>query len=183
VGQTSEFAARLVEPLQRALAWAEEQSQVILRSGKPLDGQGLKVARAVGVMHPERIRLWIVPQIPAPEDPELRRLALEQNLIGPGTRGLTLAYGIIIRDGELDAGLLSHECRHVSQVEQASSLLAFLTAYLKQIAEFTYDDAPYERDARAMSLPLGPRTDRIDARTLQMTAERFEWLSWSREPK
>jgi hypothetical protein len=36
-------------------------------------------------------------------------------LIGPGTRGLSLGYGILIRQGEIDLGLLSHECRHVPQ--------------------------------------------------------------------
>ena len=49
-------------------------------------------------------------------------------LIGPGTRGLSLGYGILIRQGEIDLGLLSHECRHVPQVEAAGSLEAFLVA-------------------------------------------------------
>jgi hypothetical protein len=39
----------------------------------------------------------------------------------------------------------------VHQVE-AGSLEAFLLAYLKQIADVGYDDAPYEVDARAHEL-------------------------------
>ncbi len=118
--------------------------------------RGFAVARAVGVKHAERIRVWTVVHILAPEDPELRRLALEQNLIGPGTRGLTLGYGILIRQGEFDLGLLAHECRHVQQVEAAGSLEGFLLAYLKQIADVGYEDAPYEVDARAHELYVEP---------------------------
>jgi hypothetical protein len=156
VTASSELAARLPELLPRASAWAAQQSQFILQSGAPLDVRGLAVARAVGVNHPERIRIWIVLDVLAPSDPELRRLALEQNLIGPGTRGLTLGYGIFIRQGAFDLALLSHECRHVHQVEAVGSLEAFLPAYLKQIAEFGYDHAPYELDARAHELDAWP---------------------------
>jgi hypothetical protein len=150
------MAARLPELLPRAIAWAGQQSQHILQSGAPLDVWGLAVARAVSVCNPERIRIWTVMDIPAPTDPELRRLALEQNLIGPGTRGLTLRYGIFIRDGEFGVTLLSHECRHVHQMEVVGSLEAFLPAYLIQIAEFGYDHAPYELDAHAHEIDAWP---------------------------
>jgi len=152
----SEFAAILPDLLPLVLAWAEETSRIMLRRGLPLDARGIKLARAVGVAHPERIRILTVPHVPPPEDPELRQLALEQNLIGPRTRGLTLGYGIFIVEGQMDSGLLSHECRHVHQVEVAGSLDVFLPKYLTQIAEFTYDHAPYELDARAHELPFWP---------------------------
>lgn len=149
---TGDFAARLSELLPRAVEWAEKQSLAILHEGKPLDGRGLLLARATGVVHPQRIRIWTVPHIPAPEDPDLRQLALAQNLIGPNTRGLTLGYGIFILEGHIDPRLLSHECRHVHQVEAAGGLAAFLPIYLKQIADDGYDAAPYELDARAYEL-------------------------------
>jgi hypothetical protein len=67
-----------------------------------------------------------------------------------------LGYGIFIVDGQLDPGLLSHECRHVHQVEAAGGLTAFLPLYLKQIADFTYHNAPYELDAQAHELAAWP---------------------------
>lgn len=155
---SSELAARLPEVLPRATAWAAQQSRFIPQSGAPLDVRGLAVARAVGVSHPEVIRFWTVLDIPAPIDPELRRLALEHNLFGPGTGGLTLGYGIFIRQAECDVALLSHECRHVQQVEVVGSLQAFLSVYLKQIAAFGYDRAPYELDAGADELDAWPAT-------------------------
>jgi hypothetical protein len=153
----SHFAARLPDLLPLVLAWAQETSRIILRRGLPLDSRGIKLARAVGVERPERIRILTVAHVPPPDDPELRQLALEQNLIGPQTRGLTLGYGIFIVEGQLDPVLLSHECRHVHQVESAGGLDVFLPKYLAQIADFTYDKAPHELDARAHELPSWPK--------------------------
>lgn len=140
---------QLPKLLPRILAWANTQAAHIVREGDPLNAASLTLAIRVGVVHPERIRILTVPTVPAPEDPELRQLALEQNLIGPHTAGLTLGYGIFIVEGCLTPRLLAHECRHVYQYEVAGSIEAFLPRYLQQIAEFTYDRAPYELDARA----------------------------------
>jgi hypothetical protein len=140
------------------IAWANRESERILQTGQNLTPPGIAVARAVGVAHPERIRILEVPAIPAPEDLDLQQVAQEQNLIGPKTAGLTLGYGIFIVQGQLDVRLLSHECRHVHQVEAAGGLEAFLPLYLKQIAEFTYDHAPYELDAKQHELCVVPAT-------------------------
>jgi hypothetical protein len=135
--------------LPRILAWANAQAEHILRQGTPLTAAGLTLASRVGVAQPDRIRILTVPTVPAPDDPELQQMALEQNLIGPNTAGLTLGYGIFIVDGCLTSRLLAHECRHVYQYEVAGSIEAFLPLYLQQIAEFTYERGPYEVDARA----------------------------------
>jgi len=87
--------------------------------------------------------------VPAPEDPELRQIAIEQNLIGSQTAGLTLGCGIFIVQGCLTPRLLAHECRHVYQYEVAGSIEAFLPLYLQQIAAVRYERASYEVDARA----------------------------------
>jgi hypothetical protein len=150
------LAARLPALLPRVIAWALRESQRILESGQALTAQGIVVARAVGVANPERIRILEVPTIPAPADPDLKQVAEEQNLIGPNTAGLSLGYGIFIVQGQLDVRLLSHECRHVHQVEVAGGLEAFLPLYPKQIVEFTYANAPYEIDARAHEMNATP---------------------------
>jgi hypothetical protein len=142
--------------LPRAIAWATTQSQQIHRSGQSLNEQGIKIARAVGVAYPERIRVLVVPAIPSPDDPELKQLARDENLIGQNTGGLTLGYGIFIVQGLLDVRLLSHECRHVHQVEAAGGLECFLALYLQQIADVGYDHAPYELDALRHELTTLP---------------------------
>jgi hypothetical protein len=150
------LAERLPALMPRVVARAMRESERILQTGQILASPGIAVARAVGVANPERIRVLEVPAIPAPEDPDLQEVAQEQNLIGPHTAGLTLGYGIFIVQGQLDVRLLSHECRHVHQIEAVGGLETFLPLYLMQIVKFTYDNAPYELDARQHELNTLP---------------------------
>jgi hypothetical protein len=64
--------------------------------------------------------------------------------------GLTLGYAVFICTGyNTNLRLLRHEFRHVHQYERAGSIAAFLPAYLGQIVQFGYHNAPLEQDARA----------------------------------
>lgn len=134
--------------LPRAIGWVKEQSEHILGAGSPLNDTGLSIARAVGVASPEHIRVCVVSELPLPNDPELRNVALDTGLLGPGMVGVTFGYGIYLCDGHISNRLISHECRHVYQYEVAGSIEAFLPIYLQQIATVGYDDAPFEIDAR-----------------------------------
>jgi hypothetical protein len=68
---------------------------------------------------------------------------------------MTLGYGIFVEAEHASIRLLSHECRHVYQYEQAGSIDAFLTEYLTQIATVGYADAPLEADARRAAAAWG----------------------------
>lgn len=138
--------------LPRAIDWANVRSNEILADGEPLTESGLKLATAVGVTDASRIRIREVCSLPLPEDAELRTVALETGLLGPGMIGLTLGYGIYVCKGHVDNRLISHECRHVYQYETAGSIEDFLPVYLEQIAECGYYDAPFEIDAREHEL-------------------------------
>jgi hypothetical protein len=146
-----DLASALPSLLPKAIAWAEARSAEILKHGVTLNEQGLATARRVGVAHPEWVRVWVVPSIPEPEDPQLRCAASQTGLLGPNTAGLTLGHGVyIVR--QCTPRLLAHECRHVHQYEQAGSIATFLPVYLQQIAQVGYERAPYEVDARAWEL-------------------------------
>jgi hypothetical protein len=121
----------------------------IQAGGISLAGKGLEIARSVGVLRPEQIRIAFVESLPLPEDEMLRETALETGLLGPGMVGLTLGYSLLICQGHDSLRLLSHEFRHVYQYEQAGSIAAFLPGYLQQIAMLGYSNAPFEIDARA----------------------------------
>lgn len=146
---TFDLAAALPRLAPKAIAWAQARASEILVTGEPLTTQGLAIARDVGVAHPEQIRVVSTARLPLPTDPELRRAAKRAGLLGPSVIGLTLGHGIYLRRGHESPRLLSHECRHVQQYEQAGSIAAFLLRYLEQIARFGYANAPYEIDARA----------------------------------
>jgi len=135
--------------MPKAIAWAEERAAEILASGVPLEKAGVSLAQRVGVAKPELIRVLTVDRLPQPADPELNAAATATGLLSPGMVGLTLGHGIYVCHGQITTRLLSHECRHVFQYEQAGSIAAFLTTYLRQIVDFGYRDAPFEVDARS----------------------------------
>lgn len=136
--------------LPRAIAWAEEEARRGLLHGQALDAGGIDLARRVGVRHPEQIRVIAVDAFPLPADPELRQAGIQTGLLAADGLGLTLGHAVFLRRGhETQARLLRHEFRHVQQCERFGSLAAFLAAYLQQIVQVGYAQAPLELDARA----------------------------------
>ena len=146
---TLDLRSALPALLPRAIAWAEERAAEIASTGFPLGQSGLSLARRVGVIRPELIRISMVDRLPLPSDPDLQAAALATGLLGHGMVGLTLNYGIYLCHGHDTARLLSHEFRHVYQYEQLGSIAEYLPVYLKQIVDFGYMKAPFEIDARA----------------------------------
>lgn len=117
-----DLAAVLPLIIPKAIAWAEQRATEIATFGTALTEQGLVLAR---------------------------QAAVQTGLLGPNMIGLTLGHSIYICHGHDSPRLLSHECRHVQQYEEAGSIAAYLPMYLQQIAQFGYSNAPYEIDARA----------------------------------
>ncbi|HWA37242.1 MAG TPA: hypothetical protein VG873_05200 [Burkholderiales bacterium] len=146
----------LLRLLPGAIAWAEARQKVALHDGERLTGDEERIARAVGVTRPELVRIEMVgDRLPMPDDPVLKAAAVEAGLLGPGMVGLTLGHAIFICRGHRTARLVAHELRHVYQYEQYGSIAAFLPAYLAQVLEVGYEDAPLEQDARAFERATG----------------------------
>jgi hypothetical protein len=152
LGMPMTFDLRSALPvlIPKAIAWAESQSEIAVRTERPLDERFISIAKSVGVVNPEHIRILDVPRLPMPDDPQLKQAAVATGLLGPGMVGLTLGYSVLVCPGYgQDVRLLSHEFRHVCQYEQAGSIAAFLPVYLQQIVTVGYHNAPFEMDARA----------------------------------
>jgi hypothetical protein len=136
--------------LPGAIAWAEARAKRAAEVGNPLTVDEQNIARAVGVTRPDLVRIEIVgDRLPMPDDPVLQAAALQAGLLGPGMVGLTLGHSIFICRGHKTRRLVSHELRHVYQYEQHGSIAAFLPLYLAQVLEVGYQNAAFERDARA----------------------------------
>jgi hypothetical protein len=133
----------------KAIAWAHEQSRLILQSGVPLTEKQTALAMQMGVAKPELVRIQFVSELPMPEDPLLRQITDTTGVIGPHMAGLTLGYGIYVVEKHADVRLISHELRHVQQYESLGGIEAFMPVYLAQIASVGYYDAPLEQEARA----------------------------------
>lgn len=121
----------LPQLLPRAISWAETVAAEVATNGTPLSDDGLSVASSVEVSHPSRVRILMVDRFPKPSDPELQTAASQAGLLGPMTTGLTLGYSVLIRNGHMSRRLLSHECRHVYQFEQAGSIVGVSTIVLQ----------------------------------------------------
>lgn len=145
---TYDLAAVLPQLLPQAIEWAELCSAEILSRGKPLTAAGIKVARSVGVLEPEKIRVELVENLPLPDDQMLRDVALQAGLLGPDMNGVTFGYGIYACTAHVTNRLLAHECRHVFQYEDAGSIAAFIPVYLQEIVQYGYFESPVEADAR-----------------------------------
>jgi len=135
--------------IPKAIAWAHEQSRLILQSGAPLTEKQTALAMQMGVAKPELVRIQFVSELPMPEDPLLRQITDTTGVIGPHMAGLTLGYGIYVVEKHADVRLISHELRHVQQYESLGGIEAFMPVYLAQIASVGYYDAPLEQEARA----------------------------------
>lgn len=130
------------------LLWGVVLWSTIPFRGRALESWEAAIARQVGVIDTARIRLIGVRELPFPILPGLRQLAERHGLSQHGGRGLTLGHGIFIKEGCYSIRLLSHECRHVYQYEQADSMAKLLTRYLEEVLVHGYWNAPLEVDAR-----------------------------------
>lgn len=138
----------------RVIQWAEVQSGQALRAGVALGAEQVKLARRVGVKHPERVRLVVVEEIPLPDEPALKAASAQVGLSQSWAAGLTLGYAVLVRRGyENDARLLSHELRHVAQYEAHGGIEGFLVRHLEHLVRYGYEGSPFERDARAHEAP------------------------------
>jgi hypothetical protein len=139
--------------LPLAAEWAQKQEQLILREGAPLSPKEIADARAVGVREPERVRVLLVDEIPAPPDALLKAATAEFFPEAPS--GLTLDHGIFIRrDCRTDRHLVVHELVHTSQYERLGGIAPFLRDYLTECASFGYRNAPLEREAEEIAAQI-----------------------------
>lgn len=133
-----------------AVWWVRRRQSDILQRGLALTPQQLALARAVGVQHAERVRVMTATPIPLPLPPMARRVAHQVGWISPHIAGMTLGYGIVVRnDCWGDASLLAHELAHVAQYERLGGISGFLRHYLRECVWPGYPSGPLELEARA----------------------------------
>ena len=135
--------------MPKAIEWAQEEESHASVTGRALTTDEITLARKVGVVNAELIRIQSCDRLPMPQDSSLQAAAVQTGLLGPGMIGLTLGYSVFICRGHETRRLLAHEFRHVCQYEQNGSISGFLPIYLQQIVTVGYRDAPLEIDARA----------------------------------
>lgn len=139
---------QFLQLIPKAAVWVQQREQEILNVGTPLSESQLQDALQIPVMHPDKVRLLRVNQIPLPDDPELKFAAQAIQLITPNTWGLSLRYGILIRSDRWgNRETLIHELVHTSQYERLGGHQQFLNQYLTECIYHGYPAAPLEQEA------------------------------------
>lgn len=134
-----------------AVLWVRRRQAAILCSGTALTPQAIKLARDLGVLSPENVRVVSAVEVPLPLPRFARRVALGTGWILPHIAGMTLGYGIVLRkDCCGDANLLAHELMHVRQYERLGGVYGFLRQYLRECVWPGYPLGALEVEARAV---------------------------------
>ena len=144
-------ADTLLSPLVWWVArWARRRETAILRAGWPLAPDQLALARAVGVAAPKRVRVQPAASVPMPLPRLVRRAAELLGCLSPHIAGMTLGYGIVLRQDVCgDLVLLAHELAHVAQYERLGRFRGFLRQYVRECLWPGYPRGPLEIEARA----------------------------------
>ena len=131
-----------------ACAWARRQESIIFRTGVPLPPAEIITAKRLGILHPERVRLRAVSQVP-PLNWLLRWLGQKLGVVSGQTIGMALRYGIFIREEHWgDRRLLAHELAHVAQYERLGGFHGFLKQYLQECINPGYPLGDLEHEAK-----------------------------------
>ena len=139
-------AVILVLPL--SCAWARRQESIILRTGVALSSGQIDTAKRLGILYPERVRLRAVQKVP-PINWLFRRVGERSGLVSRQTIGMTLRYGIFIREDNWgDRRLVVHELAHVVQYERMGGFRRFLWQYLQECINPGYPFGALEQEAK-----------------------------------
>lgn len=135
-----------------AAIWVLQSERRAILSGRPLTCDEKIDAFLLGVAHPERVRVLDQCTIGEPGGQLLMPLARKAGF--PKAAAITVRYGILIEDfpnpPAQRRGLIAHELAHVAQFERMG-LIGMLTAYIRQVCEVGYFEAPLEIEACALA--------------------------------
>ena len=172
-------ATQAQQLLPATLALLQSVQLTTLARGRALTPDEMRVARRLGVMQPERVRVLVTPVLPSWMAPDLMaNVVMANGTIAPqvadhamrpdadhaaperhyGIAGLTAGHGILlgIRHAR-NPRVLAHELAHVAQYERLG-MRAFALRYLTELLSVGYFRAPLELEAdaamrRVLALP------------------------------
>jgi hypothetical protein len=134
----------------------------VLIEGRPLTSTELDVARDANVQHPERVRILVLPRIPAPESLFLRYKLKEMGHLQliDVARGTAKGYGIILtKSGIRRLSVIAHELVHVRQYERLGGIAALMRHHVPDLLANGYHHSALESEAyrRAAEITAGRR--------------------------
>lgn len=133
-----------------AVAYIEDAERETKRHGRPLTADETRIARAVGVVHPEQVRVLVHDDFIEPRDPAFVALARKLGIDDDADyAGRAAGYGIEIKPQVAHSRrVFAHELTHVAQYERLGTA-GLIRQYMTQLLMVGYARAPLEAEARA----------------------------------
>ncbi|WP_337881597.1 hypothetical protein [Rheinheimera sp.] len=132
------------------IEWAAATETAGVAAGQALTEQQLQLARDIGILQPERVRLVYVDEVPFPYHNLLLKTVGEAlGFIGEGiiNNAQVFGYSIYVRkDYSLTKPRLAHELVHVLQIER-SDLTTVVSQHFADLATYGYENSPLELEA------------------------------------
>ena len=141
------IVAKVENILPRALEWYDRVEAELLPQGRRLSEAEMAVARQLGVIRPERVRIVVLENFPMPEDRELRAEAQRYGLGSVSEGARAIGYVIMLKPRFMKSStVIAHELVHVGQHERLGRAV-FLRRYITEMEMMGYSRSPLELEA------------------------------------
>lgn len=143
----SDIAAKVENLLPRVLEWYTRVETELLPQGRLLSETEMKIARQLGVIRPESVRIIVLEIFPMPEDRVLRAEAERYGLGSAAEGARAIGYVIMLKPRYAKSSMIiAHELVHVSQHDRLGRA-AFLRRYITEMEMLGYSRSPLEIEA------------------------------------
>jgi hypothetical protein len=144
-----EVAADIEALMPGAVAYIEDTEREIRRRGRPLKADELRLARRLGVAHPEKVRVLVTDVFIEPRDKAFLALARRLGVADDAEEaGRAAGHGLQIKPQFAGSRrLMAHELTHVVQFERLG-MTGMLRQNFVELMLVGYARAPIEAEAR-----------------------------------
>lgn len=136
------LAPKVENLLPRVLEWYTRVETELLPQGRLLSETEMKIARQLGVIRPERVRIIVLETFPMPEDRVLRAETKRYGLGSAAEGARAIGYVIMLKPRYAKSSMIiAHEPVHVSQHDRLGRA-AFLRRYITEMEMLGYFRSP-----------------------------------------
>ena len=136
--------------LPEVVHWIEEMENFIQSNGRFLNNEELTIAKEIGILNYDIIKVWESNKPPKPKSTMLQFLGDEIGFFSSNTNGISFRYGIFIHSScSNKISVLEHELVHTLQYERFRSVEKFILFYLDDVLTNGYENSLLEKEANS----------------------------------
>lgn len=136
--------------IPEVIHWIEEMENFIQSNGRFLNEEELTIAKEIGILNYDIIKVWESNKPPKPKRTMLQFLGKEIGFFSSNTNGISFRYGIFIHQScSNKVNVLEHELVHTLQYERFGSIEKFILCYLEDVLSNGYENSNLEKEANS----------------------------------